>query len=58
MRIALYARVSKAIEQNPENQLIALREWAGRAGVEVVGKIWDDDVQEQINSWKKIRRGK
>ena len=42
MRIALYARVSKKIEQNPENQLIALREWAGRAGVEVVGEFVDE----------------
>jgi len=27
MRVCLYARVSKALEQHPENQLIALREW-------------------------------
>ena len=28
MRVCLYARVSKALEQNPENQLIDLRKWA------------------------------
>lgn len=32
MKIALYARVSKALEQNPENQLISLREWASKSG--------------------------
>lgn len=42
MRIALYARVSKALEQNPDNQLIALREWSKRAGVEVEGEYVDE----------------
>lgn len=42
MRVALYARVSKALEQNPENQLIPLREWASRAGVVVVGEFIDE----------------
>ena len=42
MRIALYARVSKALEQNPENQLRALREWAKRAGAEVIGEYIDE----------------
>ena len=41
-RIALYARVSKALEQNPENQLIPLRQWAHRAGVEIVGEFVDE----------------
>ena len=41
-RIALYARVSKALDQNPENQLIALREWASRAGVQVIGEYVDE----------------
>ena len=42
MKVALYARVSKALEQNPENQLIELREWAKRAGVEVEGEYVDE----------------
>ena len=35
MKVALYARVSKALEQNPENQLIELRRWAAAACHEV-----------------------
>ena len=42
MKVALYARVSKALDQNPENQLIALREWAKRADCEVVGEFVDE----------------
>jgi DNA invertase Pin-like site-specific DNA recombinase len=42
MKIALYARVSKTLEQNPENQLIALREWAKRSEHEVVGEFIDE----------------
>jgi DNA invertase Pin-like site-specific DNA recombinase len=42
MRVALYARVSKALEQNPENQLRALREWAKRADAVVVGEFVDE----------------
>ena len=42
MKVALYARVSKALEQNPENQLIDLREWAKQAGHEVVGEFVDE----------------
>jgi len=42
MRIALYARVSKALEQNPENQLIELRKWATAAGHTVVGEFVDE----------------
>ena len=42
MRIALYARVSKALDQNPENQLIELRRWANAAGHEVIGEYVDE----------------
>lgn len=42
MRIALYARVSKALEQNPENQLIELRKWALSSGHTVVGEYADE----------------
>jgi DNA invertase Pin-like site-specific DNA recombinase len=42
MRVALYARVSKALEQNPENQLIELRRWAAAAGHQVAGEFVDE----------------
>ena len=42
LRVALYARVSKAIDQNPENQLIELRRWAISAAHEVVGEFVDE----------------
>lgn len=42
MRVALYARVSKALEQNPENQLIELRKWAIAASHEVEGEYIDE----------------
>lgn len=42
MKIALYARVSKALEQHPENQLIELRRWAKAAEHEVIGEFVDE----------------
>lgn len=42
MKVALYARVSKAIEQNPENQLIELRKWAKTADHQVIGEFVDE----------------
>ena len=42
VRICLYARVSKAIEQNPENQLIELRRWAASANHQVIGEFVDE----------------
>lgn len=42
MRVALYARVSKAIDQNPENQLIELRRWASNAKHEIIGEFVDE----------------
>jgi DNA invertase Pin-like site-specific DNA recombinase len=42
MKVALYARVSKALEQNPENQLIELRRWAAAAGHQVIGEFVDE----------------
>lgn len=41
-RFALYARVSKALDQTPENQLLALRTWAASARVVVVGEFVDE----------------
>lgn len=42
MKVALYARVSKALEQNPENQLLELRRWAAALGHEVYGEYVDE----------------
>lgn len=41
-KVALYARVSKRLEQNPENQLIPLRQWAENNGYEVEGEYVDE----------------
>ena len=40
--IALYARVSKTLEQNPENQLIELRRWCTAAGYTIEGEYVDE----------------
>lgn len=62
MKIALYARVSKALDQNPENQLIELKNWASRAGHQVEG-IYIDEVSskdtrpEKERVLKKLRLG-
>lgn len=42
MRVAVYVRVSKALDQNPETQLLPLREWMKRLGHEVVGEYVDE----------------
>lgn len=42
MKIALYARVSKADDQHPENQLLELRRWAVASGYEVAGEFVDE----------------
>ena len=42
MKVCLYARVSKALDQNPENQLIELRKWATNAGHNVIGEFVDE----------------
>lgn len=41
MKVALYARVSMALKQNPDNQLIELRRWAKSAEHNVVGEFVD-----------------
>jgi DNA invertase Pin-like site-specific DNA recombinase len=41
MKVALYARVSMRLKQNPENQLLALRDWAKQAGHDVHGEYVD-----------------
>jgi DNA invertase Pin-like site-specific DNA recombinase len=62
MRIALYARVSKALDQNPENQLIELRKWAVASNNEIVGEFVDEisskDTRPQKEEiLKKLRLG-
>lgn len=42
MKVALYARVSKALEQTPENQLIELRRWLAASGHVSVGEFVDE----------------
>lgn len=42
MKVGLYARVSKAQDQTPENQLLELRRWAQAAGHKVVGEYVDE----------------
>lgn len=41
-KVALYARISKALDQNPENQLIELRRYAEAYGYEVFGEYVDE----------------
>ena len=62
MKIALYARVSKALEQNPENQMIELRRWANASNNQVEGEYIDEvsskdtrPAKEQV--LKKLRTG-
>lgn len=46
MRMALYARVSKAEDQTTENQLLQLRQWAAASGAEVVG-VYEEAVSSR-----------
>lgn len=54
MKVALYARVSKALDQNPENQLIDLRRWAKASGHEVVGEFIDEVSSKDTRPQKEI----
>ena len=54
MKIALYARVSKALEQNPENQLIELRRWANACGHEIEGEYVDEVSSKDTRPSKEI----
>ena len=42
MRFCLYARVSKAGEQDPTNQLLELRRWASASGHTILGEYVDE----------------
>jgi len=54
MKIALYARVSKAMEQNPENQLIELRRWAAVSGKEIAGEFIDEVSSKDTRPQKEL----
>lgn len=54
MRVALYARVSKALDQNPENQLLELRRWANASGHEVVGEFVDEISSKDTRPQKEL----
>jgi len=60
MKIILYARVSKALEQNPQNQLIALRQWATGMSYQVIGEYVDEvsskDTRPQKEEALKVLR--
>lgn len=62
MKIALYARVSKALDQNPQNQLIELRRWAAAMNNEVFGEFVDEVSSKDTRPRKEsvlllLRRG-
>jgi len=54
MRICLYARVSKALEQNPENQLIELRRWAAASGHQIIGEFVDEVSSKDTRPQKEL----
>ncbi len=54
MRIALYARVSKALEQNPENQLIELRKWAKASEHDIRGEFVDEVSSKDTRPNKEV----
>ena len=56
MRVALYARVSTLNGQNPETQLIELREYASRRGWEVIGEYVDAGVSGSKDSRPSLNR--
>lgn len=56
MRVALYARVSTLNGQNPETQLIELREYASRRGWEIAGEYVDAGVSGSKDSRPSLNR--
>ena len=54
MRICLYARVSMALKQDPENQLIELRKWAKNAHHEVIGEFIDEVSSKDTRPQKEL----
>ncbi|HXH51519.1 MAG TPA: recombinase family protein [Terriglobia bacterium] len=56
MRVALYARVSTLNGQNPETQLMELREYAARRGWEAAGEYVDAGVSGSKDSRPSLNR--
>lgn len=56
MRVALYARVSTLNGQNPETQLVELREYAARRGWEVIDEYVDAGVSGSKDSRPSLNR--
>jgi len=54
LKVAIYARVSKALEQHPETQLMPLREWMKRLGHEVVGEYIDEISSRDTRPQKEV----
>lgn len=54
MIVGLYARVSKALDQNPENQLIELRRWAAASKHEIEGEYVDEISSKDTRPKKEI----
>lgn len=54
MKVALYARVSKALEQNPENQLLELRRWASASNHTLVGEFVDEVSSKDTRPQKEL----
>jgi DNA invertase Pin-like site-specific DNA recombinase len=56
VRVALYARVSTLNGQNPETQLVELREYAARRGWEIVSEYVDAGVSGSKDSRPSLNR--
>jgi len=54
MKVALYCRVSKALEQNPDNQLLELRKWALACGHIVEGEYIDEASSKHTRPNKEL----
>jgi DNA invertase Pin-like site-specific DNA recombinase len=54
MKVCLYARVSMALKQDPENQLIELRKWAKNTNNEVIGEFIDEVSSKDTRPQKEI----
>lgn len=54
MKVALYARVSKALDQNVDNQLIELRKWASNTNHQIMGEFIDEVSSKDTRPQKEI----
>jgi DNA invertase Pin-like site-specific DNA recombinase len=54
MKLALYARVSKRLGQNPENQVMELKRWAANTNYEIDGVYIDMDSTRDTRPQKEI----